>query len=522
MTRIVHAAVLCAAWALLLATAHAQGPETFCAEPEVVQSPLRQLRALSLDLRGRLPSDAEMSAVEAAGGIDPSLVTEWLDSDDFAEQAVRFHRDLLWNNVGATSLLAVNASLQNAGGGLYWRRNLSTMYRGDIVPCEDAPARFGPGGEILTRRVAGANLEGWVEVAPYWDPDSTVRICAFDAQVLETSPAGTDCGSLGAYRDAECGCGPELRWCQLGASHRVVSESMGEALDRLIFSLVREGAPYSALFETRRAFVNGPLVYFYRNHLGVPRGFAFEPSPVDVATLPDLAFTDADTWVEIELPASHAGILTRAGYLMRFQTNRARANRFYDAFLCQPFQPPGGGLPVADEAEQRNPDLQLRAGCKYCHALLEPAASHWGRWTEQGIGYLSPEDFPAERDDCLVCANTGQGCSTECRRFYTTSALSPAEEAFNGQLRAYTFRRDDHVRNVEQGPRLLAASGLVDGRLPRCSAQRAAQWLLGRELDQPGDTEWIDQLGLDFVRSRFDYRALIAAIVTSDRYRRVR
>ena len=27
------------------------------------------------------------------------------------------------------------------------------------------------------------------------------------------------------------------------------------------------------------------------------------------------------------------------------ESNRGRANRFYNAFLCQPFQPPDGGIP---------------------------------------------------------------------------------------------------------------------------------------------------------------------------------
>ena len=29
------------------------------------------------------------------------------------------------------------------------------------------------------------------------------------------------------------------------------------------------------------------------------------------------------------------------------------------------------------------------------HARLEPAAAHWGRWTEQGIGFLDEDRFLA-------------------------------------------------------------------------------------------------------------------------------
>ena len=104
---------------LLSAAAHAQTGEAFCAEASDALSPLRTLRALSLDLRGRLPSEDEMTSVEADGvdadGVDATvdaMVDEWLTTDAFAEQVVRHHRSLLWNNVGTIRLLQVNSNLQ--------------------------------------------------------------------------------------------------------------------------------------------------------------------------------------------------------------------------------------------------------------------------------------------------------------------------------------------------------------------------------------------------------------------------
>ena len=177
---------------------------------------------------------------------------------------------------------------------------------------------------------------------------------------------------------------------------------------------------------------------------------------------------------------------------------------------------------MADEESVRNPDLQLRAGCKYCHALLEPAASCWGRWTEQGMAYLEPETFPAERSDCLTCALTNQGCTTECRTHYLTSALSEQEIPFLGKLKAYTFRRTEHENNVERGPKLLAFSEVADQRLPQCIAQRTSEWLLGREIQSEEDRTWIEQLGIEFARSGFNYRSLVLSIVQNERYRRVK
>jgi hypothetical protein len=282
-----------------------------------------------------------------------------------------------------------------------------------------------------------------------------------------------------------------------------------------------EGGSYLDLFESQRLYVNGPIAHFLRHHLSGDMRYAFTPAPVDVSALPQLPFTARDTWVPVTLTRDHAGVLTHPVYLLRFQTNRARADRFFDSFLCSPFTPPDGGVPVADEASVRDPDLQQRAGCKYCHALLEPAAAHWGRWTEQGAAFLPSERFPAERPDCLSCALTGQGCSAECRDHYLTDALTEQERPFLGQLKSYVFRRQEHSVNVERGPRLLVMNEVVRQRLPRCVASRTARWLLGRELTTHDDA-WLNALGLRFARSNFNLRSLISEIVRDERYRRVK
>ena len=358
---------------------------------------------------------------------------------------------------------------------------------------------------------------------PYWSQDGEpIKVCAFDAQNDLYSETGAFCGSRAGANNADCGCGPALRWCTFGNESRRISRSMSLAVDRLLFSLFRDDRPYTEIFTSRKAFINGPLSYFWTHQTGTPAGLVYEPKPVDEATLPVLPFLEEDVWREVELPEQHAGVLTRPAFLLRFQTNRARANRFYDAFLCQPFNPPAGGLPVADEESARNPDLQHRAGCKYCHSLLEPAAAHWGRWTEQGIGYLNVADFPAVRTDCEACATRGQNCNAECRNFYTVQSFSDMEDDYLGMLNAYKFRRDDHVRNIEIGPRLLALSTVTDNRLPRCVSQRTADWLLGDGSVTAEDADWINELARQFVFSEMSYRALVKSIVTSPRYRRVR
>lgn len=510
--------------AALAASAAAQidpGSEGLQCMPDTpTLSTARQLRALSLDVRGRLPSEDEMNLVANADVVPDALLDVWLDTDEFGEQALRQHQSLLWNNIQNQNLFNASAGLANTAGRL-WRRNRGVLYRGATVPCEDAPARFGPDGTILTRDVDGAQVEGWVEVSPYWAPDTTRRVCAFDAQNAIESADGTFCGSNAGFGRADCGCGPDLQWCRFGAVNAMITRGMATALNRIIRDILRSDRPYTDLFTTREAWVNGPLVHFFRHQTRVSR-FRMEPLPFDVDRLPDLHFTDEDTWVPITLGEEHAGILTRPAFLLRFQTNRSRANRFYDAFLCTPFSPPDAGLEGVD-ADVTNPNLQERSGCAYCHASLEPAASHWGRWAEQGISYLSPEDFPAYREDCEVCARTGQQCSTECRQFYITNTFEESEEPYVGMLNPYYFRREEHERNVERGPQLLALAEIAStqNRLPLCVARRTAEWLLGRSM-QADDEPWITELAQHFISGDYSYRSLVRTIVTSPRYRRVR
>ena len=100
-------------------------------------------------------------------------------------------------------------------------------------------------------------------------------------------------------------------------------------------------------------FVNGPLVHFLRYQTKVPAHVRFNEVPIPPELLPDLTFDQEDTWVPVELGEEQSGILTSMAYLMKFQTRRVRANRFFNAFLCQPFQPPEEGL-----QDLNNPDAK--------------------------------------------------------------------------------------------------------------------------------------------------------------------
>ncbi|MCB9527791.1 MAG: DUF1585 domain-containing protein [bacterium] len=520
---LVVAAALCVGGAALAQTPN---DALICPDESPVLDRYRYLRALSFDLRGTMPTKQEVEQLaEQPDDVDvpDEIIDAWLASDAFAGQVVRRHRDLLWNNITDQRLINDRQVIERRGQ--VWsvreraRTYRQTNRRGDEVFCADRPAEFGPEGEILTEPNADRiEQEGWVEVSPFWAPETTIKVCAFDAQDNEFSADGTRCNSGSGLGRRDCGCGPGLIYCA-PENGRSILAAYGKSVELLIASWMTADRPYTELFETRRFFINGRIAHFYR-HLAATAQLRFNPVPVDVESLPDIGWNDVDTWVEVELPSEHAGILTHPAFLLRFQTNRARASRFYDAFLCQPFQPPAGGLPPADDEESLKPDLQERAGCKYCHSLLEPAASHWGRWNEAGGGYLDPVQFPAVNPECVECATNGRSCNSFCRSYYMTRALTEDEAPYLGMLPALTFRREEHMHYVDRGPKLMMRQAVADNRFPRCTAQRTAEWLIGRDMGE-ADRPWLDELAYEFLQSGFSYRSLVKAIVQSERYRRV-
>jgi len=522
-------AVACIVVAISGATATAQvvNEELLCPEPDSRLDRYEYLRALSLDLRGELPGDEEYAALDELDDVPLELIDEWLASPAFADRVVRQHRALLWLNVSNQRLLSNAMSLASTGEGLHYRRDLARGARGvDDVPCADWPATYSAEGDIETTRFEdGSEREGYVMVRPYWAPDTEIKVCAFDAQADLVSDEGFDC-SMGEGRGSPgCGCGPALRWCGRGGRY-AGAEALQDAIETDVEMRIRANIvndePYLDLFRSSRAFVNGPLVHYWRHWVGHWNYLDPSPVPMPMEQLPDLEWSDLYTWVEVQLPGYHAGLLTSPAYLMRFQTNRSRANRFYNSFLCTPFVAPRGGIPAEAEGVRPHPDLQQRDGCDYCHATLEPAAAYWGRWPEGGFGHLSVADYPASREDCLYCLTNSASCSVECRAHYLTSASVPEERPYVGLLEAFTYLDERAAPNVDLGPTGLVMTEAVQGRFVDCTARTAFEWLMGRQPISGDEDELIESFELGLTRSNFSYRQMVRAIVTSETYRRVR
>src|SRR5205814_842318 len=131
-----------------------------------------------------IPTPEELDAVDGPADVPAQLVDRWLGSEEFVAQAVRRHRDLLWNNVRAADLIHFQTALStfsSNGSAIYWRRTPARLYRGDNVACDDAPAKVSADGVIQYRVDSdGYRREGWVMVEPYWAPGTQIKVCAWD------------------------------------------------------------------------------------------------------------------------------------------------------------------------------------------------------------------------------------------------------------------------------------------------------------------------------------------------------
>lgn len=504
---------------------HAADDFPMCADPQDIIEAHTYLRALSLDLRGVVPTPEDYARIGADGSVPDDLIDEWMDTPEFAEQVVRHHKSLLFPNISDVRIMS-NRSRMIKTNDIWYRYLVAPLYRGGPVYCGDFEATFDSNGELVLQYDENGYIqEGWVWANPYWDPGNQIKVCAFEAQPDLVSPWGTPCDGYDGRYDPHCGCGPNLAWCDTNLSPPTgdwspVQDSMAEDLNQRVFHVINQNLSYIELLTGRTAFVNGPLAHFYKYMIRIPAHVRYNDLPIDPDLLPDIPFTDMDTWIPVELGPEQSGILTSPVFLTKFQTNRGRANRFYNAFMCQPFQPPDDGLPGLDVSDVTL-DLAQRSGCKYCHTILEPAASHWGRWAEYGAGYLEPERYPQYNPDCEWCALSGNSCSPECARYYVVDPLNSEEDPYIGWLKPYEFLQGEHHSNLEQGPKLLVQTGLVDGRLPKCVSSNTATWLLGRNL-QLDEARWVDELAIGFTSTEYDYKELVKMIVTSDLYRRVR
>jgi hypothetical protein len=528
--------------------AGAQVPDS-CDAPHDVDK-YQLLRRLSLDLRGRLPSYEEYQALDAVDTVPASTIAAFLGTDDFRVTMRKYHEALLWPNVSNVSLSAGNANLNtqvigsstvflSSSGGRAngWRGSedlVTTAHGKDCGDFEQThfdaafPGEFRPDPAFIYTEVQDSKTmkqEGWRLVHPYWDPDpkALIKVCAFEAQETLTAQVQkktTSCGDATANGKPECGCGPNLRFCY-GPNQQVatvITAALREQLGRKVDEVTTGGRPYTELLLSTTADQNGPIAFWKRN-LASNYSYARVYTVADLGEeLAPLDFTDS-SWKTTERGGLHAGVLTLPGYLLRFQTNRGRANRARIDFECEAFVPPAQLESPSDGCSADGSDLTGRCTCRYCHRTLEPIASHFGQFAEAGTTFLAPSLFPRTNPACVGVT------SGACGRFYVTNP----DADHPGSLLPYQYADSKHPENqpaLDGGPRRYASGLISSGVFARCAVKRVFSNYLKRDMHVAGDTveelPTLTSLSDGFAANGYSLSWLVGQVVSLPQYRSLR
>jgi len=566
--------------ALLVVTSSLLASSTL-ADPPRPREPTRLLRQLTLDLVGRPPTEAEYARTIASGGVEDEVIDRLLESDEHRAVLRGYHRLLLQDTLVQLPQLAANPwVLAPAGGhgtddapwfspaGAVMRRGAARVScanvrhdrfaeDGSALPLVEAWAAgdvIANAAEETTRQVFvgdGAcsrerpcRIDGWVETSPYWAPETTIRVCAFEAQTTARGvdtrgrpqacdPRDTTEGPQGRPPLPACGCGPQLSYC-VPASQTPAGRTIRAAIEdeplRIFDDVVTSRRDYFEALSTDDTFVNGLLAAYLRASGGGVVGHV----AMDLEGIP----ADAG-WTRVRRGTAHSGVLTTMAFLTRFTSHRGRVQRFRQAFRCEEFT--SASLPPAEP--EPPVDLTQREGCSGCHAVLEPMTQHWGRFRvnldygliDEGSGDYATlarvETNPLARA-CRACGRAERGCPGFCDLYYFTARNTPERDrALVGRLQVTAFDwgneglEDDRAR-FDSGPAALVTAGLTprdDGRpsvLESCTIRTRAESLLHRPLTDDELRRWVPTLATAFTASgRRDFLALERAIVRDRRYR---
>ena len=174
-------AALVAAGVLFVDDTSAQSPE-ICAPVERLDK-YRYLRQLTLDLYGRIPTVDEYERLHSLEDVSEDIIDEMIGSEEFYDQLRRYHRNLLWTNLGDDDLVGQTIERSRNDDFPVWlNRGKRDEYRGRDVDCLDVEhTNFDPEGRpfpmdprttVLGECAGGTGctMDGWVRVEPYWAP----------------------------------------------------------------------------------------------------------------------------------------------------------------------------------------------------------------------------------------------------------------------------------------------------------------------------------------------------------------
>lgn len=539
------------------------------AKTEQIQSAIKYLRRLSHDLRGRAPSYAELARIVKQGYVDSATIDAMLNDPRFVGQFREFIKDLLTLNTSdlrfeGGSLSVRFVRMKDDGTRVYSSRDPHNIFldkgnigqlvflRGAVIHCLNEPAKYDKNGALLCkikgtqtyrpcidayndRRNKKKNVaqEGYVMVRPYWesDPTKTIKTCAL-AALKDPNPVYNkiqyycdSARSRNAYARRHallCGCGPNMKWCFRNAESvskaKLVSmntELMLSVMEQTLrmADRVARGASYTSLLQSKEIEVNGPISHLLRNAAYSTTRITV-PSIKEMPNLPKLEYYQKSTWKKITFNSRQSGVLTLPFFMLKYATNRGRLHRYHNAFLCQYFTPPAGGLPAPTDACHQEPNLMKRCGCKHCHTTIEPEAAFWGRWQESAWFPLHSTDFPKTRTSCVSKKPSGM-----CKKLYLTESKHPSEDPYKGRLLSYVFATPSMEKNIQDGPQKLVQRDINNGKIAGCGVSKLWSWFVGYDL-QPQQDYLKTRLINVFKNNKYNVKALLKAIVTSDEYRR--
>ncbi|MDP2342051.1 MAG: DUF1549 domain-containing protein [Deltaproteobacteria bacterium] len=334
------------------------------------------LRRLSLDLRGAPPSERELDQLLSGQRSPEALVEDWLQSKDFESTFFLYHKDIIRPRTG---IFFTPIS--------FTRVNKMRVNDADVYASE----------RLRTEASDGDCARGkTVDVSPWWDRKSTLKVCARTASPAMTAVVKGEtlrCDSDVGQKSGGCGCGPNLLFCYADGVRDEVMKSMKDEMAWLAMTVVKEDRPYSEILTADWTMVDGKLEVFYGKLWGDQRHI----------TDPD----GSKPWRRIERDPRHSGVLTSPPMFNFFYNGRRWAQRTLESFFCHETTPDFDLLDDTIDAGHTvavpyrdSPDLMPTQtvtegrACAACHLQLDAVSRLKDRWDYFGAYH---ENMPGPR-----------------------------------------------------------------------------------------------------------------------------
>ncbi|MEZ4294691.1 MAG: hypothetical protein R3B70_06920 [Polyangiaceae bacterium] len=513
---------------------------------------------LSVDLRGRVPTIEEYAALEDlddSEDLPDFLIDDMLGSGELVARMREYHRSIFFPVIGGTngSIRDNDMTLRDqtiAAGVTAWASTSTARrkkYRGGDgshlckdVPQTDLQPTYKP-GDAPTCPPSGTDAagafcqEGYTTIKPYWDPSAAIKICAFEAQKAEMyTVAGKGdfpCNMDIAQTQIACGCGPSLQYCMKSTSDldNEVRASWQEQFLLMVDEVIAGPERYDWLFTTQDVFTNGVLDHYYK-YLAQASGTS---RVYNAPSTSDYPLPDKPDWADKSFRREkragiHSGILTLPAFTLRYQTNRGRANKVYQALMGKYFIPPD---PKDTMCETEGTDLTKRCVCRKCHETLEPLAAYFGAVSEAGSALVN--DLPPELPDVAACKAIFPPASSTawCNRLYIQTAISEDKSVYRQRALEFMDTHPEVKDHYDQGPGglfALAAEKTAEGEpglFWQATVRHMFEYLMKREMDlDPSSPENEREILMDLagdLADTGDFKALVRAIVTLPAYRRM-